>query len=48
MKVAKVCNMSRTVAIEIYLKFKHALFEENKYYVLSGCTASLIVKLIAY
>ncbi len=31
-KVANVCNMSRTVAIEVYLKFEHALFEKNSYF----------------
>jgi hypothetical protein len=31
-KVANVCNMSRTVAIEVCLKFEHALFEKNSYF----------------
>jgi hypothetical protein len=31
-KVANVCNVSRTVAIEVYLKFEHALFEKNYYF----------------
>ena len=31
-KVANGCNMSRTVAIEVYLKFAHAHFEKNYYF----------------
>jgi hypothetical protein len=31
-KVVNVCNTSQTVAIEVYLKFEHALFEQNSYF----------------
>jgi hypothetical protein len=30
--VAIICNMFRAVAIEVYLKFEHALFEKNSYF----------------
>jgi hypothetical protein len=39
-KVANVCNMSQTVAIEVYLKFEHALFEKNSYS-FSACNSKI-------
>jgi hypothetical protein len=42
-KVANVCNMYQTMAIEVYLKFEHAFFEKNSF---SACNSRINIRLL--